>query len=133
MKTMSQRKKTLKNKLDKLWSRAVRLAGNDTCQICGKWGNNPHHLIHKSAGNRFRWVFENGVCLCSGCHTMNQAEAAHGGGLVFADNMRKMKPEQSAWYDVAFGQNKMYGPKQHTLDELEELQAILEDKIREYE
>ena len=123
-----------KGKLDRLWGRAVMLAAGGICQLCGKPNSSdPHHLIHKSAGHRFRWVFDNGLLLCAGCHRFNTTVAAHGGGLRFADLVREKLPGVSAWYEIAFLHNKQLGSKTHTLEELEEIREELESIIAEYE
>ena len=133
MRSLAARKKTLKNKLDKLWREAVLLKAGSSCAICGKNDGrlNAHHLIRRSRGKRFRWNIENGVCLCVNDHTMS-ADSAHAGGLAFADKFREMYPERAAWFDMANGHNKQLGPWKPTLEELEEIREDLEAIVEEY-
>jgi hypothetical protein len=67
-------KKTLRNKLDNAWSRAILSKGS--CEVCGETQYlNPHH-IEGRRNLRLRWDLRNGVCLCSGCHTFRK-DSAH--------------------------------------------------------
>lgn len=60
--------KTLKNKLDKLWSQLVRKK-YPTCIVCGGSPTQAHHAISRRAqGNGVRWLLSNGVGLCYQCH-----------------------------------------------------------------
>jgi len=70
---MKKSKKALKNKCDKLWSLAVRLRDNYTCQRChakheiNSRGLHPHHIFsRKNLSTRFD--MDNGITLCFGCH-----------------------------------------------------------------
>jgi len=58
-------------KLDKQFSQIVKgLAGNK-CEICSKDTYlNVHHYVGRR-NRACRWYIPNGVCLCSGCHTMS--------------------------------------------------------------
>jgi len=71
-KYMNKKEKT---RLDKLWSHYVRQRTTDTCERCGKPGNNPHHIIGRR-NLSVRWDVENGINLCSGCHTL-RTDSAH--------------------------------------------------------
>ena len=51
------------------WSILVRLHADHICEWCGKPATEAHHMVHKAQGNRFRFMVENGVALCGGCHT----------------------------------------------------------------
>lgn len=60
-------RKTLKNKLDKLWSEAIRKR-DKKCQRCGTTqGLQAAHIFTRSALST-RWDLRNGIGLCSGCH-----------------------------------------------------------------
>ena len=76
------RRKTIENRLDKLWSKVVRSIwakkiGIGKCAVlgCQMLGNNPHHIIRKSKGKGLRWAPENGIVLCAGHHTLNTPSA----------------------------------------------------------
>lgn len=44
------------------------------CELCGKYGDNPHHIVGKK-NYRLRYDLRNGCCLCSGCHTFRRNSA----------------------------------------------------------
>jgi hypothetical protein len=75
-------------KLDKLWSAKIRARGR--CEVCNKTTHlNAHHYIGRRNRN-VRWDLDNGVCLCSGCHTM-KAESAHQNPEWFRTNIIAMR------------------------------------------
>jgi hypothetical protein len=82
-------------KLDKLWGLAIRKRANDLCEKCGKPANNPHHIFGRKNFS-VRWDLENGICLCSGCHTMNRW-SAHQAPTWFSDWLKEKRGEE--WYD----------------------------------
>jgi len=57
-------------KNDKLWSELVKIRAKYKCEICGKGGValNSHHWHTGRHNKHTRWMLENGVCLCVGCH-----------------------------------------------------------------
>lgn len=63
---MSTRKKLI-TKLDKKWSRAVLERDGKVCQKCGKFGDNPHHVVLKRY-LAVKHLLDNGLTLCSNCH-----------------------------------------------------------------
>lgn len=81
MKKKTQSRKTIQNRCDKNWSKAVKIAADHTCQMCntkkedlnGKQVLNSHHIVARKYKN-YRWYLANGVCLCFRCH----AYFAHG-------------------------------------------------------
>ena len=74
-------KTTVRNSLDKKWGLKVRERAGHVCEVCGKEANNPHHVVGRQ-DLRTRWDLRNGVCLCSGHHTMNN-QSAHANPLWF--------------------------------------------------
>jgi len=73
----------LTKKADKLWSEAVKIEYNYECQYCWKTEYlNSHHLYTRSR-RATRWDIDNGICLCSGCHTMSSIFSAHRTPLEF--------------------------------------------------
>lgn len=67
--TRKQRTKRVKVLLQKKWSLSVR--GRDQeCVLCGKTENlQAHHwIVHASGSLGTRFLVENGVTLCYGCH-----------------------------------------------------------------
>ncbi len=58
----------LTRKLDKAWSLAVR-DKYPRCIMCGTSPTQAHHaIVRKAQGMGVRWILENGVGLCVGCH-----------------------------------------------------------------
>ena len=67
-------RKYLKRKYDKLWRELISKRAGGMCEVCGKPGNQPHHIIGRS-NHALRWDVRNGVWMCAGCHTMNNNSA----------------------------------------------------------
>jgi 5-methylcytosine-specific restriction endonuclease McrA len=71
--------KAQKNKLDKLWSKAIRKRGDYTCERCEKKldpksrGLHAHHIFSRTPHST-RWDLDNGICLCYGCHAFGHRE-----------------------------------------------------------
>ena len=63
---MNTKRKTLSNKLDKLFSEKVRRVGH--CERCGKETNLQCCHIYSRKNKWLRWEFENALCLDAGCH-----------------------------------------------------------------
>jgi hypothetical protein len=55
-------------KLDKEFREAIYERDRHTCQYCGGPGNNCHHIVGRR-NRSVRWFLDNGLLLCSGCHT----------------------------------------------------------------
>lgn len=78
---------------DRLWSEAVRLRDNNTCQKCGATnGIDAHHVICKSVSLLLRHDLRNGIALCNNCHTFGN-ESAHKNGLQFAKYFERIRPD----------------------------------------
>lgn len=67
--TKKPTRKALKKQLDIIWGKAVR-ARFPRCIMCGSTERlNAHHAIcRKTQSDGVRWILENGVSLCVGCH-----------------------------------------------------------------
>jgi 5-methylcytosine-specific restriction endonuclease McrA len=61
-------KKPELNKLDKRFREVINERDNGTCQYCGGSGNNVHHIVGRR-NRSTRWLVDNGILLCPGCHT----------------------------------------------------------------
>ena len=70
--------KTIRNKLDKLWSKSVLLNYNYTCAYCGRTKEtnqiHPHH-IYGRRNKSTRWDINNGIALCASHHRRNTKSA----------------------------------------------------------
>ena len=73
------KRKTARNKADKLWSELIRM--KKYCEICGKPGTNPHHIIGRK-NLTLRHDPKNGCLLCFTHHTGGR-ESAHNDPLWF--------------------------------------------------
>lgn len=113
-------KKTLGNKLDKAWSRAILSKG--VCEVCGETQSlNPHH-IEGRRNFRLRWDLHNGVCLCSGCHIFRK-DSAHQSPEWFHFWL-----EENRWEDLQYIMCHRGEIKKWTLEEmLEQLDKLNED------
>ena len=87
-------KKTEIKKLDKRWGMMIREGADETCEVCGNPGNNPHHIIGRR-NFATRWDLDNGICLCSGCHTMRR-QSAHQDPMWFSEWIMAKRGED--WY-----------------------------------
>lgn len=71
-------RKTLENKLDKIYSLIIRRP--NFCLRCGKKDALQCSHIHNRSKMSVRWDLKNAFCLCSGCHLywwhLNPIEAA---------------------------------------------------------
>lgn len=86
---MKPKRLTLRRKADKLWSQLIMNKGR--CEVCGKDKNlNPHHVVGKR-NLALRHDLRNGVCLCSGCHTL-KVKSAHQDSMWFIEWFRLNRP-----------------------------------------
>lgn len=85
-------KKGVEGKLDKAWSKLVKLRAGMKCEIpdCNKTTLNSHHIYSRSKIST-RWFPKNGVCLCVGHHTFSSKFSAHKTPLEFTDWLREYK------------------------------------------
>ena len=77
-------KKSIKKKLDALWSKIIRSRG--ACEMCGGQAQNAHHIIGR-INYALRWDLRNGVCLCVACHFK-----AHNSPIAFLDWLWENRP-----------------------------------------
>jgi Bacteriophage Lambda NinG protein len=54
--------------LDALCRELTRRRYGGMCALCGRVGNQPHHFFPKGEHAILRWVLDNLVWLCFGCH-----------------------------------------------------------------
>lgn len=65
----------LRRKADKLWSEVIKFRNSGRCEICGKAGTNPHHIIGRK-NLTLRHDPRNGILLCYQ-HHVGGKESAH--------------------------------------------------------
>ena len=81
-----QKKKTIKRKLDLLWSKLIKKRAGYKCERCLKKGRlNTHHIFSRRYLS-LRWIIQNGVRLCVGCHYW-----AHQNPVEFTDWIRELR------------------------------------------
>jgi len=90
IKSVKALRKAQEKRLDKLWSTRIKELAGWKCEACGKMGVgfNSHH-IYSRRFNKIRWTYENGLCLCVGCHFK-----AHQESLTFIDIVKNIKGEE---------------------------------------
>jgi hypothetical protein len=121
LKKTVKRKKNAQNKLlDDLWSKAVKILGNNKCVHCGASdGLNSHHIIGRR-NFATRWEVKNGVVLCSKCHVFSSKFSAHQTPLSFTRFIIHLKGQE--WYDQLEAQcNEIKPDKEKLLKELKEI------------
>jgi hypothetical protein len=63
---------TIRRRVDKKWSIAVRVRAGNKCEVCGLEDArlNAHHVIGRKvqAMGTLRWALQNGVSCCPRCH-----------------------------------------------------------------
>jgi len=80
-----QSKSYINKKKDKEWAEAVKERDGHRCQYCGKTTFlNSHHIFSRS-NFLTRWDLDNGITLCSGCHTLSSKFSAHKTPIEFID------------------------------------------------
>jgi hypothetical protein len=111
-------KKTLRNKLDKAWSRAILKKGK--CEVCsGTQFLNAHHIEGRK-NLRLRWDLKNGCCLCSGCH-MFRKNSAHQSPEFFHFWL-----EDNRWEDLQYIMCVRNEINKLTVEDMQELLKELE-------
>lgn len=99
-KTKKTAQKTLRNKADKLWRDAVRLAAGNKCEVCGRSSGvlHAHHLFTREIYHLRHWL-GNGILLCYRCHTGDPQTSAHQNPENFRDILFEKKIMDKATYD----------------------------------
>ena len=96
--------KRIKRHLDKLWQQAIRNR-DQYCQVCGNTeGLNGHHIFSRSRMNT-RWDIENGILLCTGCHTFSSLMSAHKASRAFFEWLERTKGK--TWVDNLEARSQM--------------------------
>ena len=126
-----KQKKGVDGKLDKAWSKLVKLRAGMKCEIQGckhKPTLNSHHIFsRKNAATR--WDVNNGICLCVGHHTMSSKFSAHGNSIAFTYWLEEYKG--SDFIDDL--SNNAHSVKKWFKFEKEELLDELNKQIKDYE
>ena len=110
------KRRKLRDQLDKLWAEIIKQRNGYKCEYCSKTTYlNSHHIFSRS-NLSVRWSLDNGVCLCSGHHTLNTL-SAHKSPMEFAEWIRDKRGY--LWYtDLRKEANQI---KKWTIPELEAL------------
>jgi len=121
---------SLKKVADKLWSEAVKIEYNYECQYCWKKEYlNSHHLFTR-ARNTTRFDIDNGMCLCSWCHTLSSNFSAHKTPLEFFEWLEWIKGRD--WIDELSKKSKQIikVTPEMLKDEIENLQLYIIENER---
>lgn len=109
-------KKTLENKLDKIFSKIIRKIGR--CVKCAKTSSLQCSHIHTRTKMSVRWDLHNAMCLCAGCHKfwwhMHPIDAAEFAKVYLGD------------YNYMSLNNRANSIKRWTISEMQELYQELE-------
>jgi 5-methylcytosine-specific restriction endonuclease McrA len=60
--------KQLRSFADRLWYQLCILEHGTICEVCGKSGIQVHHFFPNSIYGHLRYLVENGIVICQGCH-----------------------------------------------------------------
>lgn len=91
-----EKTKPKQNVLDNLWSGLIKNRDGNKCVRCGKDKYlNSHHIFSRS-NRSTRWVLENGITLCAGCHTLSSTFSAHKTPVEFVEWIKERNGE--TWY-----------------------------------
>ena len=122
VKAKKKKKSTDKILLD-LWAEAVKIRAGYKCEYCGNLKTLNSHHIFSRRHRATRWDIDNGICLCSGCHTL-RTFSAH------------QSPAFIDWEEQYIGEErynrikeKAYQVKKWTEVEKEEIKVELENYI----
>jgi len=91
-------RKILRKQLDKIWAEIVKDRAGNKCErkTCKKTTYlNAHHIFSRS-NLSVRWDLNNGVCLCSGHHTLNNF-SAHKAPIWFIEWLKQERGIE--WYN----------------------------------
>jgi len=91
-KTTQQKKKTIKNKLDKLIQQ-IFIPKHPFCLVCGAPTSEGHHFVQKTQSMFLRWLEINMVPLCRKCHMMHHFS----GDLMIVATISEKKGKE--WLD----------------------------------
>jgi len=80
--------------LDEMWSKKVKSVG--VCEMCGKTSYLNSHHVYSRSNRAVRWDLNNGICLCSGHHTLCN-DSAHKAPADFIDWVRDYRGK--VWWD----------------------------------
>lgn len=72
---------------DDLWSKLVKIKAGFKCEHCWKTKFLNSHHIFSRVNWATRYDLDNGICLCSWCHTMSQKFSAHRTPMEFAERV----------------------------------------------
>mgnify|MGYP003762010899 CR=1 FL=1 len=121
---MKTKRRKLIDKLDTLWSDKVKEGGK--CDYCGKNTYlNAHHIFSRS-NYSVRWDLDNGICLCSGHHTLNSSFSAHKTPAEFIEWIKEKRGIE--WYERL--RSKAKSVVKYSNSELEEMIEELELTVK---
>ena len=114
------KKKTVKNRVDKLWGLLVHK--KERCEVCGKSdGLNAHHIIGRRRLST-RWDLRNSCLLCAKHHLFGN-DSAHQNAIWFDEWLENNRPEDREYLK----EKSREASKPYSVKELLEI----EEKLKE--
>jgi len=125
--TRKYKHRTERQKLDesclKLWSLCVRTR-DKTCRNCNSDFNlQAHHIVQRNY-KASRYVLNNGLTLCSGCHFWEKVDPEKFRGIVIGVIGEKRYLSMQEGYRINY---------KYTIDDLIEIKAYLKDELKRLE
>ena len=111
-------KKTLRNKLDRLFSLVVR--GRGKCEKCGSKHELQTAHIFSRTYNSTRWDLDNALCLCVSCHFF-----FHKNPILFGEFVKEFLPENL--YEVL--KEKRNFISKYTIEDLQIKLKVLQELL----
>jgi len=94
---LKNRPSKVKKTLDREWSEAIKELAGRKCEYCGKTEYlNSHHIFSRS-NMKLRFDINNGICLCSGHHTLKSDFSAHKTPADFIEWIKEYRGLE--WYE----------------------------------
>ena len=120
-------RKTIRNKLDKLWRLIIRSGG--CCELCGSRGKLDAHHIEGRSPMHLRWDLENGIALCFRCHRLGVHSEASSVQAEFREKIASLRG-----YDTLEKLKQMrYKIKKYGIQDLSDLHKHYQEKLENIE
>ncbi|MFC1535789.1 hypothetical protein ACFL4H_00315 [Candidatus Neomarinimicrobiota bacterium] len=88
---------TIRDINDGLFAKQVKENASMVCEKCGKERILHTHHFYSRANYSTRWDYDNGFCLCSGCHILSSTFSAHKTPAEFVEWCIEYRGQE--WYD----------------------------------
>jgi len=108
------KKQSLRKMADELWVRCCVKKWGQICESCGKQGVQVHHFFPKGSYNYLRYLLDNGIIICQGCHfrhhfvfdpTIQQRIIAKRGKKWYNKLLKKSKEKHASFKTIKYYQD----------------------------